>query len=38
MALDLTVSLADRLYGAPVPLMSKQIILLYHDHDPDRAA
>ncbi|CAO0823473.1 hypothetical protein DFAR_3710031 [Desulfarculales bacterium] len=33
VALDLTVSLAGRLYEAPVPLISKQIILLDHDHD-----
>ncbi|CAO0822879.1 hypothetical protein DFAR_3360006 [Desulfarculales bacterium] len=33
MALDQTVSLTGRLYEAPVPLISKQIILLYHDHD-----
>ncbi|CAO0823303.1 hypothetical protein DFAR_3630014 [Desulfarculales bacterium] len=33
MARDLTVSLAGRLYKAPVPLIGKQIILLYHDHD-----
>ncbi|CAO0819947.1 hypothetical protein DFAR_1250004 [Desulfarculales bacterium] len=31
VALDGTVSLAGRLYEAPVPLMSKQIILLYYE-------
>ncbi|CAO0821687.1 hypothetical protein DFAR_2560001 [Desulfarculales bacterium] len=36
MALELTVSLAGRLYEAPVPLTGKQIILLYHDYDPNR--
>ncbi|CAO0824199.1 hypothetical protein DFAR_490011 [Desulfarculales bacterium] len=36
VALDRTVSLAGRLYEAPVPLIGKQIILLYHDHDHDR--
>ncbi|CAO0821238.1 hypothetical protein DFAR_2210046 [Desulfarculales bacterium] len=34
--MDHTVSLTGRLYEAPVPLISKRIILLYHDHDPDR--
>ncbi|CAO0822578.1 hypothetical protein DFAR_3180006 [Desulfarculales bacterium] len=36
VALDRIVSLAGRLYEAPVPLIGKQIILLYHDHNPDR--
>ncbi|CAO0823407.1 hypothetical protein DFAR_3690047 [Desulfarculales bacterium] len=36
MALDHTVSLAGRLYEAPVPLIGKRIIVLYHDHDHDR--
>ncbi|CAO0823130.1 hypothetical protein DFAR_340013 [Desulfarculales bacterium] len=36
VALGRTVSLAGRLYEAPVPLIGKQIILFYHDHDPDR--
>ncbi|CAO0824498.1 hypothetical protein DFAR_670007 [Desulfarculales bacterium] len=36
VALDCTVSLAGRLYEAQGPLIGKQIILLYHDHDPDR--
>ncbi|CAO0823662.1 hypothetical protein DFAR_3820016 [Desulfarculales bacterium] len=36
MVLGRTVSLAGRLYEAPVPLIGKQIILLYHDHDLDR--
>ncbi|CAO0821935.1 hypothetical protein DFAR_2730043 [Desulfarculales bacterium] len=35
-ALDRTVSLTGRRYEAPVPLIGKQIILLYHDHDHDR--
>ncbi|CAO0822421.1 hypothetical protein DFAR_3020002 [Desulfarculales bacterium] len=34
--LDRTVSLAGRLYEAPVPLIDKQNSLLYHDHDYDR--
>ncbi|CAO0824886.1 hypothetical protein DFAR_970017 [Desulfarculales bacterium] len=33
VALDCTVSLAGRLYEAPVPLVGKQIILLYHGPD-----
>lgn len=36
VALDRTVSLNGRLYEAPVPLIGKQVTLLYHDHDPDR--
>ncbi|CAO0821135.1 hypothetical protein DFAR_2150001 [Desulfarculales bacterium] len=36
VALDCTVSLAGRLYKTPEPLIDKQIILLYHDHNPDR--
>ncbi|CAO0824080.1 hypothetical protein DFAR_4040039 [Desulfarculales bacterium] len=36
VALDRTASLAGRLYEAPVPLIGKQIIFLYHDHSPDR--
>ena len=36
VALDRTVSPNGRLYEAPVPLVGKQVILLYHDHDPDR--
>ncbi|CAO0819726.1 hypothetical protein DFAR_1100020 [Desulfarculales bacterium] len=36
VALNRTISLAGRLYEAPVPLIGKQIILLYHDHNPDR--
>ncbi|CAO0821051.1 hypothetical protein DFAR_2090029 [Desulfarculales bacterium] len=34
--LDHTVSLAGRLYEAPVSLIGKQIIFLYHHHDHDR--
>ncbi|CAO0820761.1 transposase [Desulfarculales bacterium] len=36
VALDGTISLAGRLYEAPVPLIVKQIILRYHGHDHDR--
>ncbi|CAO0819632.1 hypothetical protein DFAR_1040019 [Desulfarculales bacterium] len=36
VALDRTVSLAGRLYEAPMPLIGKRIILLYHDHGSDR--
>ncbi|CAO0821793.1 hypothetical protein DFAR_2650012 [Desulfarculales bacterium] len=36
VALDRTVSLAGRLYESQAPLIGKQIIFLYHDHDPDR--
>ncbi|CAO0823964.1 hypothetical protein DFAR_4000003 [Desulfarculales bacterium] len=36
MAFDLTIFLAGRLYEAPMPLVGKKIILLYHDHDYDR--
>lgn len=36
VALDRTVSLGGRLYEAPVPLIGKQVILLYHEHDLDR--
>ncbi|CAO0822931.1 hypothetical protein DFAR_3380014 [Desulfarculales bacterium] len=36
VVLDRTVSLAGRLYEAPVPLIGKQITTLYHGHDPDR--
>ncbi|CAO0822908.1 hypothetical protein DFAR_3370006 [Desulfarculales bacterium] len=36
VALNRTVSLAGRLYEAQGPLIGKQIILLYHDHDHDR--
>lgn len=36
VALDRTVSLGGRLYEAPVPLIGRQVTLLYHEHDPDR--
>ncbi|CAO0821123.1 hypothetical protein DFAR_2120012 [Desulfarculales bacterium] len=36
VALNSTVSLAGRLYEAPVPLIGKQIILFYHDHNHGR--
>ncbi|CAO0823186.1 hypothetical protein DFAR_3500004 [Desulfarculales bacterium] len=36
MPLGSTVSLAGRLYEAPMPLIGKQIILLYPDHNHDR--
>jgi putative transposase len=36
VALDRTVSLAGRLYEAPVPLIGKQVVVLYHDQGLDR--
>ncbi len=36
VAKDRTVSLNGRLYEAPVPLIGKQVTLLYNDHDPAR--
>lgn len=36
VAKDRTVSLNGRLYEAPVPLIGKQVTLLYHEHDPAR--
>jgi transposase InsO family protein len=36
VAKDRTVSLNGRLYEAPVALIDKQILLLYHDHEPKR--
>jgi putative transposase len=36
VAKDRTVALAGRLYEAPIALISKQITLLYHPHDPAR--
>lgn len=36
VALDRTVSLNGKLYEAPVPLIGKQVTVLFHDHDPDR--
>jgi transposase InsO family protein len=33
VAKDRTVSLNGRLYEAPVPLIGKQVTLLFHDHD-----
>lgn len=36
VAKDRTVAFEGRLYEAPVPLIGKQITLLYHPHDPTR--
>jgi len=36
VAKDRTVALAGRLYEAPTALIGKQLVLLYHDHDPAR--
>jgi putative transposase len=36
VAKDRTVSLDGKLYEAPIPLIGKQITLLYHNHDPAR--
>jgi putative transposase len=36
VAKDRTVALGGRLYEAPIALISKQITLLYHSHDPAR--
>jgi len=36
VATDRTVSLNGRLYEAPVPLIGKQVTVLYHEHDPGR--
>jgi hypothetical protein len=36
VAKDRTISLNGRLYEAPVPLIGKQVTLLYHEHDPAR--
>lgn len=36
VAKDRTVALNGRLYEAPVPLIGKKVVLLYHDHDPAR--
>ncbi len=36
VAKDRTVSLNSRLYEAPVSLIGKRVVLLYHDHDPSR--
>ena len=33
---DRTVSLNGKLYEAPLGLIGKQVMLLYHDHDPQR--
>jgi len=33
---DRTVALNSRLYEAPVSLIGKKVVLLYHDHDPAR--
>jgi len=36
VANDRTVALNGKLYEAPVPLIGKQVTLLYHEHDPAR--
>jgi putative transposase len=36
VAKDRTIALNGRLYEAPVPLIGKQVTLLYHEHDPAR--
>jgi transposase InsO family protein len=36
VAKDRTISLNGRLYEAPVPLIGKQVTLLYHEHHPQR--
>jgi len=36
VAKDRTVALNGRLYEAPIALMGKKVVLLYHDHDPAR--
>lgn len=36
VATDRTISLDGRLYEAPVPLIGKQVTVLYHQHDPGR--
>ena len=36
VAKDRTVSLNGRIFEAPVPLIGKQVSLLYHDQEPDR--
>ncbi|MEW6328424.1 MAG: DDE-type integrase/transposase/recombinase, partial [Thermodesulfobacteriota bacterium] len=36
VAKDRTISLNGRLFEAPVPLISKQVILLYHEDEPER--
>jgi transposase InsO family protein len=36
VAKDRTIALAGRLYEAPVALIGRRVILLYHEHDPAR--
>lgn len=36
VAKDRTITLNGRLYEAPVALIGKQVILLYHEHQPDQ--
>ena len=36
VAKDRTIALAGRLYESPVELIGKQVLLLYHEHDPAR--
>jgi transposase InsO family protein len=35
VAKDRTITLNGRLYEAPVPLIGKQVLLLYHEHHPE---
>ena len=35
MAKDRTLTFNGKLYEAPVPLIGKQVELLYHDNEPD---
>ena len=37
MAKDRTISLDGKIFEAPVPLIGKQVTLLYHPEEPDRA-
>jgi hypothetical protein len=37
VAKDRTVSLDGRIFEAPVPLIGKQVTLLFHPEEPDRA-
>jgi hypothetical protein len=36
VAKDRTISLNGKLFEAPVPLIGKQVTLLYHEDEPDR--
>jgi len=37
VAKDRTISLDGKIFEAPVPLIGKQVIVLYHPEEPDRA-